>query len=172
MGIVAVVIGIPVTLVLRGGGEPDAANGLELTERVRDQALGVRLSTPERWTQRKRGGVLRLRSPDRSAGITITAPGPARDAGEIFETARSVIREQYRSARVRSRFRARIGGRPAQVAVFTAIDREHGTPLVVDAMVVRGPRRAYLIQTFTDVRAGIAARSAGEAVLRSLRFIQ
>lgn len=172
MATAGILIGIPTTLLVRGGNErAEEAQGLELSERIRDRGLGIRLATPEGWRERKRQGVLTVRSPDRSVGIRIAAPGPAADADEILDTARDVIRDRYRGARVRSRFRGRIGDRPAQVTVFTAIDPQHRTPLVIDVIVVRGQGQAHLIQAFTDARGGALARTQGEAVLRSLRFV-
>jgi hypothetical protein len=171
MAAASFVVAVPATLLIRSGGEDEPAPGApEPTEHVRERALGVLAALPAGWRQRKRQGVLRLRNQERTVGMTVSAPGPADDADEIFDTAREVIREEYRRVETRRRFRARLGGRPARAAVFSALDAEHGTPLIIDAMVAEGRRRAYLVEVFTDARGGAAARAEGQAVLRFLRF--
>lgn len=171
MASVAVVVAISATLLIRQGGDDETAPPAgQHTEQVRDRGLGLRATLPDGWRERKRQGVLRLRNEDRSVGMTVATPGPADDADEIFNTAREVIREEYRRVQTRRRFRARLGGRPARAAVFTALDAEHGTPLMIDVMVAEGRRRAYLVEVFTDARGGAGARAEAQAVLRGLRF--
>jgi hypothetical protein len=168
---VAIAVAVPVTLIIRSGGDDEpAAPDRDLTEQVRDRGIGFRAALPDGWWRSKRQGVLRLRNRDRTVGMTIAAPGPVDDVDEIFDTARDVIGEKYRRVATRRRFRARLGGRPARTAVFTALDAEHGTPLIIDAVVAEGRRRAYLVEVFTDARSGAGARAEAEAVLRGLRF--
>jgi hypothetical protein len=170
MAVASIVVAIPVTLLIRSASDDEPPPPPAPAEQVRDRDLGLLAALPDGWRQRKREGVLRLRNQDRSVGVTITAPGPADDADEIFDTAREVIREEYRRVRALRRFQGRLGGRPTRAAVFTARDPEHGTPLIINAMVAEGRRRAYLVQVFTDARGDAGARAEGQAVLRFLRF--
>lgn len=177
MAVVALLVAVPLTIALRGGGgdqgESAAAPRPELGERQRDRRLGIALRLPPGWDRDRKAGALRLRSPDRSVLITFSAPGPARDARAVHRAALDAVAASYRRVRIRSREgQARLGGRPARVAAIAARHPRRGERLRVLVATATGSDRAYLVQVFAAGRRPPPALVEAQATIAALRLLR
>ena len=174
MALVGLVVAIPVTLLVRSddddSGGPSGIGEPALQAAKRDSALGITYRVPKGWKSEKKASVIRLKSRDRAAGLTLSAPGPASDAGQILRETVDVVRKSYDDVREGARQgETRVGGRPAEAVAFTA-KNEKGTALRILISVARGKEKAYLIQYFMAGSAGDEAFAAAQAALQALKL--
>jgi hypothetical protein len=178
MAVLGFLVAVPVTLLLRGGDDDpqggDTARRVAEVPRlhaaVRDDAIGVRYRVPLGWSQSKEASVIRLRSGDRTAGLTISAPAPAGEAQAVLESAIGAIRENYLGAEVQRRFAdRRIGGLAASSAIVAARNPED-TPLRFLLNAASGDTRTYLVEVYSVEGAAGRSLVAGQVLLRALRL--
>lgn len=178
MAVVALVVAIPATLLIRGGeddgGTPErverAAQTTPPVPRKVDRKLDVAMQLPRGWRSKRRDGVLTLRSKRRDAAVVISAPGPAKSAGEIYEQAVDAVRAQYRKAKVLDESTGRLGGRQARTTALAVARPDDGGRMGVLVAVARGKKRAYLVEVFSRASdPGIALLEA-QTVLSTLEI--
>jgi len=175
MALVGLVVAIPVTLLVRSGDDDDSGGPSGIGEPAlqaakRDSAVGITYRVPKGWKSEKKASVIRLKSRDRAAGLTLSAPGPASDAGQILRETVDVVRKSYDDVKEGARQgETRVGGRPAEAVAFTA-KNEKGTALRILISVARGKEKAYLIQYFMAGSAGDEAFAAAQAALQALKL--
>src|SRR5687767_4941118 len=141
MAVVGLLVAIPVTLIVRDGGDDDADGGdsptsaaapavPEVGERRFDRNLDVALRLPAGWKRNPEKGAVSFRSEDGSVLVAISAPGPEEDVEAIHSTAVAAIDRKYRAVEVVSRDdKARLGERPAQLTAISARQPKDRAPL-------------------------------------------
>jgi len=149
MAVVALVVAVPVTLIVRdrdeGSGSPAAdAPELRSTKLYRD--LGVKLALPRGWREKRGEGVLGLRRTDGGARIAISSPGPAGDADRLHDETVAELRGSYRDFDVLRRIdRTEVGGLRGRATAIAAAARKGGAPVRLLVSTARGKKRAYLL---------------------------
>lgn len=176
MAVIALVIAIPATLLLRGGddgGDAPELGGSSLPKPgkpVADKSLGVEFRLPKGWKREKKASTIKLTSPDRKAAIAIAAPGPVGDAKPILEDAISTLKSQYAKAKVTQRIKGeKTGGLPSRGAVISARPKQGTGKIRILASLARGEKRAYLVEVFASDLAGDSVAEA-QTVLRFLKL--
>jgi hypothetical protein len=176
MLLVGLAVAVPATIVLSRDGSDDSraaahrAPPIALKPRVRDRALDVRYLVPRGWHERRHDGVIELASADRATGVTISAPGPAHDRAQVFNTAIEVLKERYAGVRlVATKSGQKLGGGRAKTATLTAAG-EHGTKLNMLSAVAAAHRRAYLVELFTSPAAPTQDVAEAQALLNGLEL--
>ena len=164
MAIVGLAIAVPVTIIVRGGDDPEAPTAPEpqvpeVGEVQFDRDLGVELRLPAGWKRKREGDAVTFKSQDGTVLIGISAPGPEEDVDAIQAAAVDAIKSEYRAVKVVDTSKKRkLGGRPAQVAVISARHPKKGSPLRILVGTAKGERRAYLVEVFA---------SGGEALVEA-----
>ena len=163
---------VALVLGLTGGDDedpPPAPRAVSATVAVDDASFGVRLRHPRGWTRAGDRRAIRLASPDRRLGLSITTvasrPAVARIAGAVE---RGVLRTLRRGVVLR-RFGGRIGGRPARLSAIRARNARD-EQLDVLLGVVASRWRTYAVVTFGSAGASQAVLRQGESILASLQF--
>jgi hypothetical protein len=175
---IGLLVAIPVTILASDGDEDDAApvaiappEAPELGDVKVDRQLGIEFRLPSGWERSKEKAALSLRSDDGSVLIAISAPGPSDDAKQIHRAALDAIESKYRAMEVVSRDRrARVAGRPAEVAAISARQPKDRSPLRILVATAKGEKRAYLIETFAAGEDPNAALVEAQLLLNELRL--
>lgn len=173
MALVALVVGVPLTIALRGDGD-DAAPEPAVEQPVLGdteflQELGVEIRVPEGWVQEQRDGVLSLRSADGQAIVAISAPGPAADAELIHAEAVDTLREQYRDVHEGATITDKqLGGLDARTSALTARRPDDGTELRILVATAAGENLAYLAEIFAAAPQPQQALVEAQALLNNL----
>ena len=180
MAAVGLLVAIPVTIAVRGGGDDDREGPQPPPTELEappvgdpefDRKLGVELRLPEGWKRKKEGDAVTFRSKDGTVLIAISAPGPADDAGAIQNAAVDAIDAQYKKVEIVSRSKKqRLGRRPAQTAAVTAEHPKRGTPLGILVSTASGDKRAYLVEVFASGSDPNAALVEAQVLLNNLRL--
>ncbi len=162
MAIVGLVIAIPVTIIVRGGGDEEeapAASEPDLPEvgAVQfDRDLGVELRLPSGWKRKREGDAVTFQSRDRTVLIAVSTPGPKDDVAAIQDAALAAVKSEYRAVEVvDSSEKRKLGGRPAQVVVISARHPKDRAPLRILVATAKGERRAYLVEVFASGSEGL-----------------
>lgn len=172
MAVVAAIVAVPLTLILRGGdddrgggAERDAA-GIVALERV--PSLDIALRVPRDWERKRRKGTLALRSANGNVLIALAAPGPADDVADIQREAVATIEREYRRVSVADTSRGVIGGRRARSAVLSAEHPKTGESLQVLVATAKGREKAYLVEVYAS--GDPQGLLQGQAVLNNLEL--
>jgi hypothetical protein len=173
---VALLVGIPATLLISSGGDETGGGSAgapvmpRLNPAFHDHALGISFRTPKGWKETKSQGVVRFTSPDKQAGITLSSPGAAGDANGIFDQALAVIKRNYENVQVGGQTkRDRLAGRPAETAALWARNPKGGDLSILVA-VTRGKQRAYLVEFFAGAAGRPENRLEAQAALDALKL--
>lgn len=134
---------------------------------ILDPATGARVQPPRDWHLGRRAGALRLTAPDRSAIVSISAPGPAADLDEVLGAGVTALAQSLRDVRERRRSRRELAGLPATEVILTARNAG-GERIDVVVVGVRGRRRAYLVEAFLAEDIHRARLREAQAVLSTL----
>jgi hypothetical protein len=180
MAIVGLLIAIPVTILVSGGGDAPPAPALEKIEvkapavgpQKMQESLGVKLRVPEGWTRTEKQNVLELQSKDRAARVAISAPGPAADADELHSQVIAGLRTSYRDFDVAKNIdKAPIGGLKGQATVATGDlpGKKGGSTQKILVTTAEGKVRAYLVVLFTTDQTSSSVLEA-QALVNNLRF--
>ena len=176
MAAIGLVVAIPVTIAVRGGGDsggtdvPVAPEPPEVGEVEFDRDLGVELRLPEGWKRKHQRDAVSFRSEDGSVLIAITAPGPARDVKQIQEAAVRTIKAEYRDVDVGGEDRGKLGERPARVAAVAARTPKNRDPVRILVATARGEKVAYLVEVFAAGADPNAALVEAQVLLNNLRL--
>jgi hypothetical protein len=179
MGVIALLVAIPVTLLVRDGDDGGEGSSTEpattaaqpppdLGPGVRDEGLDVSYRVPQGWEESKKASAIRLSSPDSSAEVVIAAPAPAGDAEALLDETLAAFRSQYEQADIAPGSGRDVGGLEAKGAVVH-VGRDDETLRVLVA-VAPGRERAYLVEVFTT--GGVSGERLREAqvALNSLKL--
>jgi hypothetical protein len=175
MAVVAVLVAVPVTLLVRGGGDdnapsaraaPVATPAPELGAGKRDGGLAVGYRVPKGWSETKQASAIRLISDDRAVAIVVAAPASASDAPSVLDDALAAIRNGYQDVKVAPGSGKKVGGLDAKGAVIRA--KSGGEEQRILVAVASGKRLAYLVEVFTGAGASADDLRSAQGALNSL----
>ena len=131
------------------GGQP-TANLSDLQNRFLDRTAvdadkGISIRRPASWKVSKEHGVTNIQSKDRCLVMQLSAPVPAGKADELRKDGITVLRSQYRSAKVQPGPRSPVGGVPTRSNTIAVKDPK-GNNIHVLLSVGTGKKNAYLTQ--------------------------
>jgi hypothetical protein len=174
MAVVALVIAIPATILIRAGdddgdAEAPVATAPPLNEAVANKGLDVTYQVPEGWQESKKAKAIQLQSQDRSVLIAIAAPASASKAGPLLDDTLASIRSGYKNVEVRPGSGKQVGGLDAKGAVISAKTPD-GNELRIVVAVAKGKKRAYLVEVFTAANAAPERVREAQVALNSLRL--
>jgi hypothetical protein len=143
-------------LLIAGGGDDDrsstkpAADVSELQNRFLDRTVvdtdkGISVRRPASWDVTKKGGVTNIQSKDRCLAMQLSAPVPAGRATALRKDGVTVLRSQFRNAKVQPASPSQIGGVPTRSSTITFTDRKDNHVRVL-LSVGTGKRNAYLTE--------------------------
>ncbi len=136
-----------------GGSDPaprSAADLAGLQNRFLDHTVvnpdeGISVRRPASWRVTKKAGVINIESKDSCAVMQLSAPVAAGRAKALREDGISVLRGQFKNARVRPATNSEIGGVPTRSDAITFKDPK-GHNVQVLLSVGTGKRNAYLTE--------------------------
>lgn len=164
----AVVLALGIIGTIATGGDDDEVDAdtspLAASPRpgrlVEHSAIGARIRKPRRWTHRREGRSITLRSPDGTVIMSVSLPPGTDRSAAVLDTGVAAIREQYSRVRVVGADTRRVANLPAQ-SVVTSATNSRGTQLRVLTSAAQGRTRAWLVQIFSA--AGTKERRLAEA---------
>ena len=106
---------------------------------------GISVRRPASWKVTKKAGVINIESQDSCAVMQLSAPVAAGRAKALREDGISVLRGQFKNARVRPATSSQIGGVPTRSDAITFKDPK-GHSVQVLLSVGTGKRNAYLTE--------------------------
>jgi predicted Zn-dependent protease len=174
MGVVALLVAIPATILIRAGdddgdAESPVATAPPLNEAVANKGLDVTYQVPEGWNESKKAKAIQLQSEDRSVLIAIAAPAAASKAGPLLDDTLASIRSGYKNVEVQPGSGKQVGGLDAKGAVISAKTPD-GNELRIVVAVAKGKKRAYLVEVFTAASADPERVREAQVALNSLRL--
>lgn len=174
MAVVALVVAIPATILIRGGdddGDAEAplATAPSLNPAVANKGLDVTYQVPEGWKESKKAKAIQLQSKDRSVLIAIAAPAAASEAGPLLDDTLAAIRSGYKNVEASPGSGKQVGGLDAKGAVISAKTRD-GNELRIVVAVAKGKKRAYLVEVFSAANAPVERVREAQVALNSLRL--
>ena len=181
MGIIGLLVAIPVTILVSGGGDAPAPTvALEEIEvkapdvgpKKVEQSIGVELRVPEGWSREQNDDVLELQSKDGAARVAISAPGPAADAKTLHAQVVEGLRSSYRDFEVSKQIdKAKMGGLTgeATIASGTIKSKQGSATQSVVVTTAEGRDLAYLVVVFTGGEPSGSVLEA-QALVNNLRF--
>jgi hypothetical protein len=174
MAVVALVVAIPATILIRGGdddGDAEAplATAPPLNPAVANKGLDVTYQVPEGWKESKKAKAIQLQSKDRSVLIAIAAPAAASEAGPLLDDTLAAIRSGYKNVEASPGSGKQVGGLDAKGAVISAKTRD-GNELRIVVAVAKGKKRAYLVEVFSAANAPVERVREAQVALNSLRL--
>jgi hypothetical protein len=133
------------------GSSPQTAPSLtELQNRFLDRTAvnsdkGISIRRPANWKVSKEHGVTNIQSKDRCLVMQLSAPVSAGRADELRRDGVSVLRSEYKGAKVQPGPHSPIGGVPTTSNTISVKDPK-GNDVRVLLSVGKGKRNAYLTQ--------------------------
>lgn len=175
MAVIALLVAVPVTLLVRseddGGSAEPAIQVPPLGETKFERGLGVKLKLPRGWRKKTDREVLELRSRDDGTRIAISAPGPAGDAGQLFEQTLAELSTSYKSFKLlRELKKARLGGLRARVATAEAVQGSRGGVSRLLISTAPGDQVAYLVVVATSGSDSGRSLVEAQALLNRLKL--
>ena len=162
MVVVGLAVAIPLTLVLRDGGEEGSDNdpsspaepavdqAVDLGPAKSDRAIEVGLRLPFDWTSSRKGEVRVLESADKQARVAISAPGPAADADQLHDEVLAEFRQTYERFELSTRKKkSRVGGLKSRTSAIRATTKKKNQKLGILVSTAEGKKRAYVIVAYT-----------------------
>ena len=176
MVIVALVVAIPVTLLIRSDDDeapaPARIETPPLGEPQLERSLGVKLQLPDGWRSKTKREVMELRSQDKGTRITISAPGPAADAGDLYDETLAELRRSFKSFKVLKELkRQELGGLRSQVATVEAVPRGGGGETRLLISTAPGKKSAYLVVVATSGSGSGESLVEAQALLNELKLV-
>ena len=173
MAVVALVVAIPATMLIRGGDDDETetpvATAPPLNPAVANKGLDVTYQVPQGWTERKKAKAIQLQSEDKSVLIAIAAPAKASSAGPLLDDTLGAFRSGYKNVEVQPGSGKQVGGLDAKGAVISAKTPD-GNDLRIVVAVAKGDKRAYLVEVFTAANAALERVREAQVALNSLRL--
>ena len=164
----AVVLALGIVGTIVTGGDDDEVDAdtspLGPTPRpgrlVEHSAIGATIRKPRRWTHRRAGRSLTMRSPDGTVIMSVSLPRGSDRGAAVLTAGVAAIRQQYRGVQAVGTDTRRIANRSAN-SVITSATNSRGTQLRILTSAVQGQTRAWLVQVFSA--AGAKERRLAEA---------
>jgi hypothetical protein len=183
VGVVLVALALLGGLILLiagdGDGEGDSvsprtADVSELQNRFLDRTVvnadkGITVRRPASWKATKERGVTNIQSKDRCLVMQLSAPVPAGRAKALRKDGITVLRDQYRNAKVQPLTRSQIGGVPTTSNTINFTDR-NGNDIQVLLSVGTGSKNAYLTQVVVRDPSCQGDLQLAQLMLASLEF--
>jgi hypothetical protein len=158
-GVLLVALALIGGLMLLAAGSDDSDAGSsarttadlgDLQERFLDRAVidpgnGISVRRPASWKSKREHGVTNIQSKDRCLVMQLSAPVPAGKADELRKDGVSVLRDQFKNAKVQPGSKSQLGGIPTTANTITFTDRK-GSTVQVLLSVGTGRKNAYLTQ--------------------------
>jgi hypothetical protein len=159
VGVLLVAIALIGGLILLAAGGDDSDSGSstrttadlgDLQNRFLDRAVvdpgnGITVRRPASWKVTKEHGVTNIQSKDRCLVMQLSAPVPAGKADELRKDGVSVLRDQFKNAKVQPGSKSQLGGIPTTANTIILTDRK-GNSVQVLLSVGTGRKNAYLTQ--------------------------
>lgn len=166
----AIVVAVILLTSGGGGSKPKARGALPAAPEIySDPALRITGRLPADWTALRGPGFLRLLSNDHRAVVAFAAPAAAPRYRELLPSAVAELRKLYRVTQVKRGSGRTVGGRPASsVVVYATNSAKRRLRILIAA--ARGRRKAYLLETFTDVDAPARQLVEAQEILLFVRF--
>lgn len=140
-----------------------------LSESLGARSLGVTVRHPRNWTAVRKNGAVRLERKDKTAALSISAPGSAKESRRLLEEGVGSVSSRYKRVKKLGTDGRRLGGLPAESTALSAVNRR-GTPLRILVGVAEGRRKAYLVNLFTARDRSSARLLEAQVILNSLRL--
>ena len=181
MAVVGLLVAIPVTILVSGGGDAPAPSAPLEEIKVKapdvgpkkvEKSMGVELRVPRGWSREHKDEVLELQSKDGAARVAISAPGPAADAQTLHAQVVEGLRSSYRDFEVQKRIgKTKVGGLrgEATVAAGTVRSKQGSVRQSVVVTTAEGEELAYLVVVFTGGQTNDEVLEA-QALVNNLRF--
>jgi hypothetical protein len=141
--------------LVKAATDPGAAAKV-LIKQVADPKQGVTVRFPNDWEGDVDGPTVAVKDPGSTTSITITSPGPARDAKTIFRGAVKVVEKGFKGAKVSlipAAEQKPVAGLPAAGAVIRGQPAK-GVKRNALVLVARGKKRSYVITVLTPPGGG------------------
>jgi hypothetical protein len=116
-----------------------------LDRTVVDSDKGISIRRPASWKVNKEHGVTNIQSKDRCLAMQLSAPVAAGRAKALQNDGITVLRGQFKRAKVRPGTAARVGGVPTRSNTITVTDPK-GNAIQVLLSVGTGRKNAYLTE--------------------------
>ena len=166
-------------LLIAGGSDDDSgskstAAASELQNRFLDRTVviadkGISVRRPANWDVTKKGGVTNIQSKDRCLVMQLSAPVPAGRADALRKDGVTVLRDQFRNAKVQPAAQSQIGGIPTKSNAITFTDHK-GNHVRVLLSVGTGRRNAYLTEVVVRDPSCQGDLQLAQLMLRSVEF--
>jgi hypothetical protein len=172
-GAVLLLAGVAVALAVivpaLSGDDEDGARSAGPAVRVASvPSLGLAFAYPRSWDTRADGRVLRSRSPEGSAILTLASPVSGRQSPRVEAALVQTLRSRYAPARVLRRGLGRLGGRRARSVELSG--RAQGRPVRALTLVTSTQYRTYAVTLLTSARPSRRRLTQVAGILRTLRL--
>jgi hypothetical protein len=174
--LVALLLVAGLIALLSGGDEGDAtdtqpapADVPRVDERgaSANRSIGASIRRPRGWAATRRADVLALRSPDRTAVLTVSSDPSRRSAAAALRSGIRAVRSEYESVRPVPGGSGRIDNKQTASVVLEGVNRR-GTRARILVAGVQGRRRAWLVQVFAA--AGTRRLAEAQVALTTLEL--
>ncbi len=135
----------------------------------RARALGVAGIRPPGWQLDGGRRAVRLRSPDRTGIVAVSAIPSSVSARALMTSTLAALGRSYHRARLSGRRRANLGGQ-AGIAVSGSATNSRGVRLDLLVSTAKGRRRTYLLQVFVSRSAAGLRLGQAQALVDSLEL--
>jgi hypothetical protein len=183
MALVGLAVAIPATVLLRDSGGDRRPASQPAAEQARSQTPSVKLRpkpetsggldasarVPVGWNATQEQSILKLRSPDRSTEVAISAPAARGQVDPVLDSLLSEIKARYRGVSVAPGTGKEVGGLKAKGAVVAARTGD-GTALRMLVAVASGKAHTYLVQVVTARDAPAQRLAEAQLALNALRL--
>ena len=150
-----------------GDREP-SKRGIQPVRLVSVPQLGIAFAHPRAWSRSIAGRVIRLRSPDRAATLTVASPLAGRHTRQVKGDLRATLREALRPAKIVRDGPAKIGRRPATSFELTGTAARK--PIRMLVLVGSSRYRTYAITLLTPRRPSARRLVEAQQILATVRL--
>ena len=173
----AVVLVLVIAVRIATGGDDDGeapdTSPLPVRPRtggvIKHPAIGATIRKPRRWTHRRAGRSLTLRSPDRAVVMSVSLPPRASRSAAVLQTGVAAIRREYRGVRVIGADRRRLANLPTS-SVVTSATSDSGVKLRILTSAPQGRTRAWLVQIFSAAGTKTERLAEAQIAISTLRL--
>ena len=176
MGVAALVVAIPLTILIRNGGggsesSTPAPAAVKLHPKaVKDVDLGLSVRVPVGWAFSRRQGTVILASQDHTARLVFGAPAVEGQRDAVLSAVLDGIRRHYKGVKIRrDKGTEKLGGIPMANAVV-ATRTDSGTAIGIHVAAGTGKHHTYLVESTTGANAPALRLAEGQAALNTLRL--
>lgn len=170
-GAALVVCGLLIAMLVLWPGGNDNEKAAPENRRlliVDAKGLGIAFAYPNTWSRSVVNGVIRLRSPDRSALLTFATPlGPGQRA-RVKYALRQALSKRFAPAKVVRDRPGKLGGRPA--ATFELVGGSGADKVRALALVASTPYRTYAVTLLGPARPSTQRVEEVQGILSTVRL--